>query len=284
MKKLSERTVEALGKVITGATGPVSRSGPQLVSFFNHFGSNDQYAWGGGFPSRWRYAEEKLREFNGSPVMAKIIAEAVDPRAFHGTEISEQKTVEELNVFLEYDGFRLYKQGLHYRIGTISPSTIEIAADASSADPISHEFISDQILKCRSKLDAGDFDGAITNSRSLLEAVLREMESRLSDEDPPTDGDLNKQYKRVCQLLNLDPKKKGLEAPFVEILRGFFSIVNGLASLRNAASDAHARRYRPAAHHARLAINSANTLVDFLFDTYQHQVQHDLLKPKDAPE
>jgi len=57
----------------------------------------------------------------------------------------------------------------------------------------------------------------------------------------------------------------------VEILRGFISIVNGLASLRNTASDAHARSYRPEQHHARLAVNTAKTVVDFLFETYEYQ-------------
>ena len=33
-------------------------------------------------------------------------------------------------------------------------------------------------------------------------------------------------------------------------------------------SDAHARTYRPDRHHARLAVNAANTLVDFLLESY----------------
>ena len=44
--------------------------------------------------------------------------------------------------------------------------------------------------------------------------------------------------------------------------------VAGLAATRNRMSDAHARTYRPDRHHARLAVNAANTLVDFLLKSY----------------
>lgn len=79
--KLSEQTVKALGSIITGDKGYSPRkSGPQLVSFFNQFGSEDRY--GSGFPSRWYYAEEKLHKFNGKPIMKDILVATFDPRHF----------------------------------------------------------------------------------------------------------------------------------------------------------------------------------------------------------
>lgn len=69
--KISEQTISALGSIITGDGGRAPyRTGPQLVTFFNNFGSEDSY--GAGFPSRWYYAEEKLREFNDTPAMKKL--------------------------------------------------------------------------------------------------------------------------------------------------------------------------------------------------------------------
>ena len=53
-----------------------------------------------------------------------------------------------------------------------------------------------------------------------------------------------------------------------QILTGLTSVVAGLAATRNRMSDAHARTYRPDRHHARLAVNAANTLVDFLLESY----------------
>jgi hypothetical protein len=58
--KLSKRSIKRLGEIITGDK-PVSpyRSGPQLVSFFNEFGTNHTY--GQGFPSRSMFAEDCIR-------------------------------------------------------------------------------------------------------------------------------------------------------------------------------------------------------------------------------
>ncbi|NQX62157.1 protein kinase domain-containing protein [Paenibacillus qinlingensis] len=55
------KIIEMLAKSLSGDEGPFPRrSGPSLVNFFNKFGYNDVY--GSGFPTRWRYAEQKLNE------------------------------------------------------------------------------------------------------------------------------------------------------------------------------------------------------------------------------
>ena len=63
---------------------------------------------------------------------------------------------------------------------------------------VNQVFIEEQIKKCDRKLSENDFDGAITNARSLLEAVLCDVEQEISaDNPPPYAGDLVKLYKRV---------------------------------------------------------------------------------------
>ena len=58
--RISERSISALAKIVTGDSqiSPY-KSGPVLVRLFNEFGAKDVY--GQGFPSRWYYAEEKIR-------------------------------------------------------------------------------------------------------------------------------------------------------------------------------------------------------------------------------
>ncbi len=66
--KISERTVKRLGEIITGDKGiPPYRGGPKLVSFFNECGTN--HTNGQGFPSRWMFAEDCIRQFNDTPTM-----------------------------------------------------------------------------------------------------------------------------------------------------------------------------------------------------------------------
>jgi len=115
--KLSERSIKRLGEIITGdkQVSPY-RSGPQLVSFFNEFGTNHTY--GQGFPSRWMFAESCIRQFNDTPTLKKIIVSALDPRDFMGTMVFDAKTQERkpanlqealtyLNEFLAFDGYEI---------------------------------------------------------------------------------------------------------------------------------------------------------------------------------
>ena len=136
---------------------------------------------------------------------------------------------------------------------------------------LSHEFIDEQVEKCRQKTANGDHAGAVTNARTMVEAVLLGLEHELFESPGDSKGDLPRLYKRVCSKLNLETGRPGLGGPLRQMLSGLSSIVNGLAALRNRASDAHATRYRTREHHARVAVNAAMTLTDFLLATYEYQ-------------
>ena len=60
--------------------------------FFNQFGWNDTY--GGGFPSRYKYAEEKLLDLNDHGKIVSAIEQAIDLRNFIGTEFEIEQLVE----------------------------------------------------------------------------------------------------------------------------------------------------------------------------------------------
>jgi hypothetical protein len=124
--KISERTVKRLGEIITGAKGiSPYRGGPKLVSFFNECGTN--HTDGQGFPSRWMFAEECIRQFNDTPTMKKVILSAVDPRDFMGTTVYDKETKQEkpanlqdavtyLNEFLAFDGYEIVPHGKSYDV------------------------------------------------------------------------------------------------------------------------------------------------------------------------
>lgn len=269
--KISEPTLSALGSIITGEykSSPY-RSGQQLVNFFNQFGAEDIY--GAGFPSRWKYAEDTLRKFNDKPIMKEIILAAFDPRHYIDTEHNVSVAVEHLNKFLDYDGYEVEFSGKKRKVRKLNEMKIVCANFHDNSTEVTHIFIDEQIEKCEKKLDEGDFDGAITNARSLVEAVLYAIEKELDLNANKYDGNLQKLYKRVQKILNLCPGQDGLEDCLKQILSGFVSIISGLATLRNTVSDAHVRSYKPAEHHARLAVNSATTLCNFLFDTKEYQI------------
>jgi hypothetical protein len=117
----------------------------------------------------------------------------------------------------------------------------------------------------------GDYDGAITNARSLVEAVLAAIEKVCDVNLPDYDGDLPKLYKRVQKHLNLSPENPGINNGLKQTLTGFISIICGLSGLSNKMGDRHVREYKPAEHHAALIVNAAMTFSNFIFDTYGYK-------------
>lgn len=270
--KLSERTLQAVARSITGDSGlSIYRSGAALVRFFNELGYNDIY--GKGFPSRWQYAEEKVRGLKDKPeTMLKLFETLLDPREYLNTEYDLKTLVEHLNEYLKYDEYELIKHGSFYRLRELKGAIVELKVDFQESQELNHEFIREQIIKCDEKIFDGDYSGAITNARSLVEAVLCEVEIRLDDKRPDYDGDLNKLYRHVQKLLNLEPGRQDIIEPLKQILSGLNNIVSGLAAVRNKMSDSHVITYKPSKHHARLAVNAAMTLCDFIFETFQYQM------------
>ena len=275
---LSKRTLTAVQKVITGDKvssngAPIApyRSGPQLVEFFNEFGFNDSYSWSGGFPTRSVFVDQRLDRLNGQPGLVGAMEAAMNPAEFIDTDFKPDATAEYLNKYLAFDGWEVVPSGERYRLRRRGESLVACEAKLAPEQHASHEFIAEQIDKCDRKLRDDDYDGAITNARSVVEAVLADIEARLDPSPPSYDGDLGKLYKRVQKLLNLDPERQDIGDSLRQLLRGLVSIIGGLAPLRNKMGDAHVRTYKPARHHAKLAVNAAKTLLDFVYDTFEYQ-------------
>jgi Abortive infection C-terminus len=112
-------------------------------------------------------------------------------------------------------------------------------------------------------------EGAITAARTALERVCKHIcEER--NEPYPDGGDLSRLYKAAARSLKIAPDQHA-ERVVKQILSGAATVVDGLAGLRNALSDAHGRgkeEVRPAPRHARLSVNMAFGLATFLIDTH----------------
>lgn len=267
--KISAQTISALGKIITGDGGQTPyRSGGILVSFFNKFLPKDEYKQ--GFPSRWKYAEEKITEANNKGLIKSLVEEAVDPRNFVNTGHDLELVISNLNKHLEFDGYQLMKSGPVYRLKKLNSQTITSSLFASNSE-INLVFIEEHLMKCDKKIFDSDFSGAITNARSLVENILLELEEKLQPPETKYNGDINKLYAKVYKLMNLDPANKEISDSTRQLFSGLISLVNGLSGLRNSASDAHGSKYNPCLHHAKLAVNSAKTISDFLVESYQYQ-------------
>jgi hypothetical protein len=133
------------------------------------------------------------------------------------------------------------------------------------------EFISQQISKCKAKMNTEDYDGAITNARTLVEEILLYIEEKIQGSRQSYDGNLLSLYKRVSKQINMYPDDSKTGNSFNEILRGFISIIGGLAGLSNSIADRHATTKHPKKHHAKIVVNSAMILSEFLLESFDYQ-------------
>jgi hypothetical protein len=264
------RTIEYLARVVTGDNPLMPyRSGPKLVSFYNRHGSDEVYPSGGGFPSRWDFSQRQLLKHNGTPTIFAIIEDVFDPTNFG--ELDVRAAVAETNGYLKREGLELLVLADAAKVCTTNGAAVAFAPRPIAKREATFDAVRENIEKCEGKLKSGDYAGAITNARSLIEDVLREIEVELdASAAQKYDGDLPRLYKRVRGLVNLDPSKYADREDVVQILSGLTSVVSGLAALSNELADRHGgRRARADARHARLAVNAANTLCGFIVDVYE---------------
>ena len=85
-------------------------------------------------------------------------------------------------------------------------------------------------------------------------------------EVPSESGEIGKLYSQVKSLYSMH-QDKDMDKRINGLLSGLEKIVNAVAEMRNKGSDSHgvgSKRIRINAHHARLFVNSAVTMADFI--------------------
>jgi Abortive infection C-terminus len=278
--KLSDRTLKALAFIISGGSSSSSsqdmlgpyRSGPDILLFFNRLrGTKESYS-SSGFGSRVTATLTRLEAINNSALVKQAIEAAVHPADYIDCGRDAEGAVAHLNGLLKFEGLELQKYGLNYRLAETGGTSVTV----SHSSTLDSDYLREQIEKAEQKLGMGDYEGAITNARTLVEGLLLDIERAVTSAEPSQDGDLLKYYKRVQKLLNLDPTQttksgKAIPESLQMVLRGLGSVVHGIAEARNKMGDAHAREFKPDKRHAALVVNSAKTIADFLFETYEHQ-------------
>lgn len=119
--------------------------------------------------------------------------------------------------------------------------------------------------RCNDDLMAGNYDSVITKSRTMIEEILVQiLEENKSSEIAK--GDLNKLYNQVKVLYGMQ-QSKDFDGRVNSLLSGLEKIVQAVAEMRNANSDAHgvgSRRIVIRESEARLVMNSAITFCEYM--------------------
>lgn len=210
-------------------------------------------------------------------------------RAFcRGADVS--RVAQTLEALLEHRGVRDGDEAstnlvkVKNLIARLRKAQVAMLPVTRAVDLLSLAYVHELETKIDQRLTAADLEGAITVARTMLEAVLVELEKRLAGAPGDYKGDLPKQFKAVAKQLRIDDERADLDDNFKQVARGLVQVVNGLAPIRNKMSDGHARERKPESHHARVIVNAAKTVATFLVESYLVQRERGLLSASSKTE
>ncbi|MCL2789039.1 MAG: abortive infection family protein [Desulfobulbus sp.] len=167
---------------------------------------------------------------------------------------------------------RMERDGFRHEGGRFVSDALNVSiAHTPSLVQLSEASIQEHLEKARQKIASGDSAGAIANAYTLIEEFLKQLLRKTNTAFNENEGDIRLLYKLLAEPLHLAPKNDSLETYLKAILEGLQRQIGGLFELANKASDRHARKYNPAPHHARLAVNVAFTLCEFLLESNEYQ-------------
>lgn len=135
------------------------------------------------------------------------------------------------------------------------------------------EAILESIEKSQQRINVGDYSGAVTSAKTLVEGVCKEILFKFPDVTVDNKESLPSLLTKVRRKINLSPSDPALNKSLKEVLSGLIKIVNGISEVPNKRGDSHLSEFKIDRHHALFVVNSAKTVVTFLFNTYEYQLE-----------
>lgn len=257
-------------------------SGPALCGILTKFGLNTEYGWGGGSLSRWNYMQNLLNHcidndrfdvllkylFNKQQFSTMLAGLDVEDIEFAYSEIC-RKVINSINSELHFGGNELVYRGNYFNVLSIGT---QVFVEAPKIKTIDRTYITDLSGRALKDIQEQHYDSAITKARTLLEEVFCFVIEQRGDV-VSSKGDINKLYKQVKELFNMH-QNKDTDVRINALLSGLEKILSSIAEMRNANSGAHgvgAKRFSINDYHARLFVNSATTMADFILSVSENQ-------------
>lgn len=256
-------------------------SGPELCEISTRFGLSATYGRDGAALSRWVYLDNLLEYCIANDRVSDLLGYLFSKGQFvkslknHTPDIIEtaydeicKTVIKQINGILYFGGNELIVIGKNFVIHEIGTAVVVAAPVVKS---ISRTYISDISQRALQDITDGNFDSAITKSRTLLEEVFIFVIEKKGVE-PSLKGDIGNLYGQVKHLYNMHQVKEA-DVRINTLLSGLEKILSAIAEMRNANSDAHgagAKRINLSDYHARLFVNSATTMADFILSVSEN--------------
>ncbi|MDR1460426.1 MAG: abortive infection family protein [Campylobacteraceae bacterium] len=250
-------------------------SGSVICDISNNFGLAVSYGWNSGAKSRWIYLDDLLAHCikNGreSDLLAFLFSKKQFVDKLRGyipisIEVAHRKIIEtvvsQINGILYFGGYELYTAEQRF---LIRKTDVAITVAAPVVKKIDRDYIRSISERAIEDIANSNYDSAITKTRTLLEEVFcYVIESK--NEKPNDSGNIGKLYNQVKTLYGMH-QDKNMDNRINMLLSGLEKIVSTIAQMRNGGSDSHGlgiKRINIDEYHARLFVNSAITMADFI--------------------
>ena len=250
-------------------------SGPKLCDISRNFGLPVSYGWGTCVPSRWSYLDNLLvhciKNKRESDLLSFLFSknqfheklEKLTPKDAEDAYLHIIRTViDYINGVLNFGGNEFIQIGSQFIVREMKCT---VTLDVPSIIKIDRSYVVDLYNRAMRNIIDCNYDSVITQSRTLLEEVFFYVIEK-KGEKPSDSGDIKKLYNQVKQLYNMH-HNKDMDKRINELLSGLEKILSSIAEMRNKASDSHgvgANRINIGEHHARLFLNSAIIMADFI--------------------
>lgn len=181
----------------------------------------------------------------------------------------KNKVIDMINDSLSVSNCKLLLSGNKYIITNLDD---KVTMDVATVKDLDMHYIQSISSRAYDDLSQGNFDSAITKARTTVEEIFHYIieSNNTKASDSGKLNDLNKQVKQILNMgnnPNLDTRINGL-------LSALQSIVSNIASMRNISSDSHGlgqSRISIDKHHAKLVVNCAMALCEFILESYNKQ-------------
>ena len=250
-------------------------SGPTLCEISTKFGLSVQYSWGGVNLSRWMYLSELMKHCITNGQISSLLSFLFAKQQFSKILIAHSPTdietiyrhtirqaMEKINALLYFGGHELTVVGKQYVIRCINEN---VSVEAPKINNITRGYIRELSERALQDIDLENFDSAITKSRTLLEEVFIYVIEQ-QHTPSPHHGKISELYKEVKSLYNMHADSS-IDRRVNNLLSGLEKIISSITEMRNAEGDAHgvgAKRMGVDSYHARLFVNAATTVADFI--------------------
>jgi hypothetical protein len=271
--KLSE--VDFLSRLydLTSLPSTDGRFNDMSGDIWQHCINNDDWdAW-------WIINDDRL-QLSDFERLKKFIEETVHPLVRPDTEVA-LTIVDHVNGVMEAEGIqeRLVptRHFMSKPIFSFKKTGEIVGVELEQKKIVANTFIEEQIKKCKEKLEKGDNDGAITNARSLIEGVFGDIHERITGRAMPDTGDLKQDFKKIQKILNLSHEQHSDDAA-KGVISGLSAMLHNLDVMSNKMGDRHRPKTKAERHHAKLCIDAALAISDFLYASlvFQHGSTTDL--------